>query len=323
MKTRIPRQPETISPIYKSPLQLFIVLIALEVLVFMNQYVHYGLDNFFVPSLSAFIALSLVTPWIAKYLYKTFLSLKSAINDLTESDNQEWFTQQTSLIFGINRWSVLITIIIAMCAVATDYLIWGGWGNFSVNATYYLHLTLLFSILGNLGWSYWGILLFAQKLDILKFDLEPFETKRAEFDHLNSAFLKMLGWGIILYIGAVIAGWLALRTSILAVPIMKFWIFPLAFMVIAFFIAIQFFLHQLMRKAKSIRIGKISTLINSHYQEWEKSQSSVEASAINELLTWKDKIEKEREFPFDFLTIASVIVTVLIPTLQTIKELFA
>lgn len=312
---------KSISPLYKFPVQVFVILLFLESIVFATQYIYHGLDGYFMPSLSAFIALCLITPWIAKYLYRTFLSLKSVVDNLMESNYQEWFTQQEFFIFGINRWSVLVVILLAVGGGATDYLIWGTWRDVAVTITYSLHLGFLFGILGNLGWSYWGVLLFAYRLRILKFDLEPFETKKDEFDKLNAAFLTMLGYGIILYLGAIIAGWLALGSDILSVPIMKFWIFPLAFMVIGFFIGIQFFLHELMRKAKKIRINKISLLINLHYREWEKSQSSVDASAINDLLSWKDKIEKESDFPFDFLTIASVIVTVLLPTIKTITEL--
>jgi hypothetical protein len=290
-------------------------------MVFVIQYTNVG-DNYYLPSLSAFIALCLLTPLTAKYLYKTFLSLSDVVGNLTESNNQEWFRQQENLIFGINWWSILVVSLLIISGILTNYLAWGIFHKAIVELSFSVQLFFLFGILGNLGWSYWGILLFAQRLTTLKFDLEPFETKKDEFEKLNSAFLGMFGSGVFLYLGAVIALWLALGSYILFIPIIRFWVFPLAFMVISFFIAIQFFLHRLMQKAKSIRINKISSIINFHYHEWEKKRLPDDASAISNLLSWKEKIEKESDYPFDFLTIASVVFTVLLPTIRTIVELF-
>jgi len=315
--------PKVIAPIYSHPAGSFAVLVFMVLLVFATQYFQNELYPDFTPSVGAFSILSLLTPFIANYLYKTFLSLQETVNTLTESNQQEWFLQQKTFTFGINLWSVIIIIALALGGEITNrYLVWGIWTG-AAKVFYFLHAALLFGILGMLGWSYFGILLFAYRLKSLKYDLEPFETKKDEFDKLNSSFLGMFIAGVILYIGAIAAGWLSpLGSYMLEIPMLQYWIFPLAIVVIGFFVLIQFFLHEIMKEAKKVRLNKISLLIRKHYNEWEKSQSSIHGTAINDLLSWKEKIEKETDFPFDFLTIASVIVTVLLPTIRTIVELF-
>lgn len=315
--------PKIIAPLYSHPIWSFAVLLFIVVFVFATQYFQNELYAAFIPSVGAFSILSLLTPFIGNYLYKTFLSLQDTVNTLTEANQQEWFLQQKLFAFGINLRSVIVIILLALGGEITNrYLVWGIWTG-AAKFFYFFHAALLFGILGMLGWAYFGILLFAYRLKKLDYDLEPFETKKDEFDKLNSAFLRMFIAGVILYFGAIIAGWLSpLGSYILQISMLQYWIFPLAIIVIGFFVLVQFFLHEIMKKAKNIRLRKISLLIRKHYLEWEKSQSPTHGTAINDLFSWKEKIEKEKEFPFDFLTIASVLVTVLLPTIKTIIELF-
>lgn len=323
MKKRSLPRLKIIFPLYCYPVHVFVVLFIVVMLVFVTQYIQNELYQFyFIPGISVFSALSLITPWIGKYLHKTFLSLQETIETLTETSYKEWFMQQENFVFGLNRWSILTSLLVAIGGEVTNYyLAWGLWSGLARMA-YFLHAGLLFAILGFLGWTYFGILLLAYRLRTLNFDLEPFETKKDEFDRLNSSFLGMFGTGVILYVGAVIAAWLVSGSYLLlSMPILRVWIFPFTLAVIGFFVLIQFFLHEVMKKAKKIRINKISLLTRKYYQEWEKADTSDKINVINNLLVWKEKIEKESDYPFDFLTVASVIVTILLPTLKTIMDL--
>ena len=308
-------------PLYKYPIQIFVFLMLIVFLTFVSQSVQNQLYLYFVPSIIAFAFLTLVTPWVAQYLRKTFLSLYSTICQLTESGNQEWFDQYDHFIFGANRWSILVAILVAIGGEITNYyLAWGLWSGFA-KAIFFLQIGVLFGILGFLGWAYLGILIFAYHLRDLKFDLEPFETKKEEFAKLNSSFLGIFGSGIILYIGALIAAWLVTGPYILDIPLLQLWIPPFAIAVISFFLLIQVFLHEVMKKAKNIRINKMNTLMRQYFREWEKTKSSDQSTQINNLLGWKEKIEKESDWPFDVLTVISVVVTIFLPAVRAILEL--
>ena len=117
MKKRSLSRLKIIFPLYSYPVHVFIALLFVVMLVFVTQYIQNELYQFyFIPGISVFSALSLLTPWIGRYLHKTFQSLQETIETLTETSQKEWFMQQEYFIFGLNRWSILISLIVAkMC----------------------------------------------------------------------------------------------------------------------------------------------------------------------------------------------------------------
>lgn len=62
--------------------------------------------------------------------------------------------------------------------------------------------------------------------------------------------------------------------------------------------------------------------VRKHYLEWEQTQSHEKASLINDLLAWKEKIEKESDLPFDIITTLSLIATIVLPAVKSLVELF-
>lgn len=321
MKKKIHSDKNFVFPLYTYSIYVFIIMGLVVVSTFIAQYIQRELYQFFTPSIFMLSVLSMIAPWSARYLYKTFVLLQGIIDTLTETDHKEWFESHKRLVFGFNPLSIITAILITIGGVTTNYLLaWGLWTGVARFA-FFLQIGLLFGILGFLGWAYLGILFFAFRLQTLNFDLEPFETKREEFDKLNSSFLGMFGSGVILYIGAAIAVWMVAGPYILYIPLLQIWILTLAIAIIAFFILIQIFLHATMKKAKNIRVNKISLLTRRYYQEWEKNPSPDRSSQINNLLTWKEKIEKETEWPFDILTVVSIILTIFLPAIKSILDL--
>lgn len=292
--------------------------------VVLALFAQYRVSGFSIPplrSISAFSILCLATPWLARYVYRTFLTLKKVVDALTDSNQRKLFSKYENLAFGLNRWSLVVTFSLILLATITNISIWGlYWSFYSIALA--LLFGFLFGMLGNLGWAYGGIILFLFKLKTLELDFEPLETKKNEFEELNSGFLRIFIAGIVLYIGAVIAGWLSIGPYLLLIPILRFWLYPLATMVIAFFITVQVLLHNIMKKAKDIRVNKIMLLARKNYREWEKTQLRKKAATINDLLNWREKVEKESDYPFDFITILSLLVTIVLPLVKSILDLF-
>jgi hypothetical protein len=311
-----------IIPLYRYSVYIFISASIVVISTFISQYLQNELYEFFTPSIFILGILSLITPWIARYLYKTFLSLQEVIDTLTETSHKEWFERQKYLFFGLNFWSISVALFVMFGGLATNYyLAWGLWSSIA-RIAFFIQIGLLFCILGFLGWAYIGILFFAYRLRSLAFDLDPFETKKEEFDKLNSSFLRMFSSGVILYAGAAIAVWLVAGPYILYIPLLQLWVLLIAAIILAFFILIQIFLHATMKKAKNIRVNKISLLTRRYYQEWEKKPSADQSAQINNLLTWKEKIEKESDWPFEIWTVVSIIVTIILPAIKSIMDLF-
>lgn len=308
--------------LYSHPVWSFLTVFVAVIFVFTTQYIQNQLYGNFVFTVGIISILSLSIPLVANYVYKNLLSLQETVSSLTETSQNEWFSKQIFFIFGINRWSGIFVVAVIICGELINYIfVWNAW-NGVAKFFYFLHAAIFFATLGMLGWSYFGVLLFARQIKYLHFDPEPFETKRDEFDKLNSSFFEIFFAGAILYIGTIMASWISpISSYLLQQFILQTMVFPLAFGVLGFFALIQYFLHEAMKKAKKIRLNKISLLIRKHYHEWEKNSSENHRATINDLLVWKEKIEKEKDFPFDFVTVASVTVTVLLPAIKTIIEL--
>jgi glucan phosphoethanolaminetransferase (alkaline phosphatase superfamily) len=234
---------------------------------------------------------------------------------LTQANQKKWFSQQESFIFGINTGSVLTTICLAIGGATLNYFmvgcVWTGIAKFF----YFLHVVVLFGALGILGWAYWGILLFSYRLQDLKLDLEPFETKKDEFERISTSLLGIFFTGVILYIGAITATWISPLIHFVEVFMFQYLIFPLAVLIACVFILMQHFLHELMKKNKRIRLDKVLSFTRKLYSKWKTSQLPAHRTAINDLLSWKEKIETEKDFPFGFLTIAFAVATVFLPTI--------
>jgi hypothetical protein len=309
---------KTIHPLYSHSVWSFFVFFIVTTIAVITLYLQ-GLRGYLNPSVGIFGALNLITPLIAYFLYKSFLSLKSAINSLTETNQQKWFSQQETFIFGINIWSVSTTFFFALVGSIMNYYAMGWfWASAIAKFFYFLHVIVLFGALGTLGWAYLGMLLFSHHLRNFKLDPEPFEAKKDEFQRINTSFLGVFFSGIILYIGAIIAVWLKLNPfAVYDHDILLFLliVFPLVTIVICFFILIQHFLHEVMRKSKKIRLNKISLLIKKRYAKWKKSQLHSDAVPINDLLSWKEVIEREKDFPFNSLTVMLVLVIIFSPVI--------
>ena len=313
MKTNRTNQTIIIHPVYSHPILSFSIFLIVVLLVLFTQYWQGELHKESAASVFTFGVLNIAMPLIAFRLYKTFSSLQNTINILARANQQKWFLQQKSLIFGVNIWSILVSFFAALGGTIMNYYaahwFWTGAAKFF----YFLHVVMLYSTLGTLGWAFLGLLQFAFHLKDLKSDPEPFETKKEEIEKISTSFLEIFLAGVILYLGATLAVWLAPLYLIHEMLIFQFLIFPLAIIVTCYFISIQYFLHKVMKNNKEIRINKIRVFMKKYYSKWKKSQLASHRIAINDLFAWQDRIEKEREFPFSILTTVLALVMVFLP----------
>jgi len=148
---------------------------------------------------------------------------------------------------------------------------------------------------------------------------------------------------------------------LLSTKLGQWWIFPLAIVITGYFIASQYMFHVFMKKIKYQRLQELDFLLNKLMKRWlfnsdkdfgyigfsaidqqtvhgkaghhslspRLSTVSAEfpnnqnyAEIVSELLKWRSIIDGEAESPLNFATSVAIIGSLIMPTIQTIINLF-
>lgn len=102
----------------------------------------------------------------------------------------------------------------------------------------------------------------------------------------------------------------------------RLWVFPIAIIVIGYFLAIQFIIHRLLAISKAIRLEKIDRKLQGLSDDKNDSNFDMKLKLMDELINWRKIVEAEPEWPLSIQTSLGVIGTVLIPTLVSISDFF-
>lgn len=262
----------------------------------------------------------------ASIIYQTFLSLFSTIEVIarfTRNESATWLNKQTQFIFS-KRIAYAIMLILAVGGMITTDLAYVPWTG-SVRVFYFSFTAVEFGIMGILGWSFLGLIIFLYRLSTLEIKFKPFSWLDKEFKHLHNSFLIIFGIGAVIYVNAVIAIWLTPGSVLFFQQntIVQLWVFPLAGIVIAYFLAIEFLIHRMMARHKENALIHLNKLITKAYNEWEADKSLDRSKLVTELMGWKESIQKEREYPLNFLPILTIISGLLLPTVKTIIDILS
>jgi hypothetical protein len=104
-------------------------------------------------------------------------------------------------------------------------------------------------------------------------------------------------------------------------PLSQLWIFPIAGVVISFFLAFQYAIHSMMVQSKQRRLDFMDQLLANKFEEWSSDPVSDKSKAVSDLIAWRDHIKEELDWPLDFRSMLLVISGLLLPTLKTIIDL--
>ena len=311
-------------PLFSHPKLSLGVVSALVILNFASQRL-FDWHPLYVSSELAFSMLTIFMAGTASILYQTFISLSHIIEKIVRSphgDTSTWFNAQILDIFsGERAYAIMIILIIGGLVTTNEvYVPWTGFVRF----VYFLLTGIQFGIMGVIGWSFWGLIIFLHRLSTFNVKYEPFLWLDEEIKQLHNVYLRTFGIGTIIYLNAVVGIWLSpggLR-FIQNSSLIRLWVFPLAAIVIVYFLAIQYYIHRIMTNYKQMAITNINKLIKEAFDVWQADESVEKIKLVSELLSWKDILNREREWPLNLVPVLTIISGLLLPTIKTIMELF-
>lgn len=157
-------------------------------------------------------------------------------------------------------------------------------------------------------------------------DASIFAWPVREIKKLNQIAIEVYFAGVLVYLGAILAVWALPWGEFLLTNdnlFTRLWVFPIAVIVIGYFLVLQFFIHRLLSMSKAIRLEKIDRKLEGLSPD-DKNDTSFDMKLrlMNELISWRKIVEAEPEWPLNVQTSIGVIGTVLIPTLASISDFF-
>jgi hypothetical protein len=299
----------------------FVFMLILVMLNFAVQL----LDNrriLFLYAQIGFSILALLMPWIAAFIYKKFQLLFTTLENMVELPSGQimtWFGRQLHFIFG-GPWIYIIPILFAVAGLLTMLYLGLPWSQF-IDFIFAVFWGAFMLETGIVGWIYLGLLVFLYRLSRLKIKGAPFEWPDREFKDISTTYIQIFMPGVILYVGIVLALWASgQQWMALYHPLGRLWTFPVAGAVIGFFLTSQYFIHRSMVSAKQSRLDAIDQLLKETYQCWFEDRSTEQAKTISELVTWRNHINVDREWPFNLQSNFAVVSGLLLPTIKTIID---
>jgi hypothetical protein len=268
-----------------------------------------------------------IAPFIVRSNERKVMLIAPILQDITSAGNKKkLLVSELKRIEG-SVWASVFPIIITFLGLITLDLFgspWRGW-NPVAHYAFSIFVILFFLVAGTLGWQYSSLMitLFVAS----RFDVESniFSWPAREIKKLNQITIEIYFAGVLVYLGAILAIW--------ALPWGKFlltndnlftrlWVFPIAVIVISYFLALQYNVHRLLSTSKAIRLEKIDTKLEELSDGQNAVTFDINLRLMNELISWRKIVEAEPEWPLNIQTSLGVIGTVLIPTLASISDIF-
>ena len=280
----------------------------------------------YVGSELVFSLLAVYMPLVAAFLYqrtRLLLPVVQGMVDLPSERITPWFRKQEGFIFG-GMAIYVVAIACALTGTVRMYSLGIPWRGF-VLVVFLILAVALFAATGAVGWIYLGLLLLLRQLAAFDIRAAYFEWSEAECKQLHRADLHMFMAGVVIYLGAVIASWISPggQYLVMSSTLGRLWIFSVAGAVVAFFLACQYSIHQIMARAKQRRVDEMSKLLEQFFAEWRADPSGDKGKTISDLLDWRDRVPREHDWPLDLTGTLAVVGGLLLPTVNTIVDLIA
>jgi hypothetical protein len=205
--------------------------------------------------------------------------------------------------------------------LTTDYF---GLPLFGIARILFLALVGIFcGLAGIVGWYYYGALHLLHNVASKEVKAEPFTWPIQEFSDLHQRYIRIFAEGVLIYIGAVIAVWLSPEGGVIMLNTVlgQLWIFPLAGIVVFYFLSVEFLVHRLMAHCKYNRLKQIEVLMRTNFDRWLIAPVEDKSKIVDALRNWYNDIKEEFEWPWNLVAISTVVATLLLPTIKAILDL--
>ena len=249
------------------------------------------------------------------------------LEDITRENSRKEQLLSKIKSFENSAWSNIFPIAVTLLGSYTLYIFGSPWRftNPLAHSAFSIFVIVFFFVAGAIGWQYVFLLVIlysASKLDIIA---DIFAWPARQVKKINQIIIEIYFAGALIYIGAILSiGALPWGIFLLTNDNLftRLWVFPVALIVISYFLALQYFIHRILVTSKDIRLEKIDAKLEKLIDTKNMIESDINIKFISELIGWRKKIESESEWPFNFQTSLGVISSVLIPTIASISDMF-
>lgn len=278
-----------------------------------------------VPSELVLTLLGVAAVWATTAL-RTFLdqALSALAGLVALPDTTTWAMNQKRFAFhGVAPLIAAVAIAVAG-GVTIHIAAWIPWRGMVLLA-FYAAVAVVFAVVGQLGWSFGALLVILYRAGQIDMAVEIFAWPRTAVRVLTRCYLSTCVVGIVLYLIAVVAIWVSPGGSWFLTddrgPLRQFWVLPMAATIIAYVLTCQMFLYWIVRRVHEQRLTDLSLLAQRRLNEFLETRDPTAASAISELLKWRESIVHEMAQNSNIPAFGTMIVTVVLPAAKTIKEL--
>ncbi|GJQ34342.1 MAG: hypothetical protein JETCAE01_03520 [Anaerolineaceae bacterium] len=265
-------------------------------------------------------------PIFIKSNYKKIALISPILEDITYESNPKQLSNKIKRIEK-SVWADIFPIAVTLLGTYTLYLFGSPWRfayPFAHNI-FSIFVFIFFFIAGSLGWQYISliaILYSASKMDV---NASIFAWPARQVKRLNQITIEIYFAGTAIYIGAILSIWTLPWGNFFLTNdnlFTRLWVFPIAIIVIIYFLTTQYLIHRIIVTSKDIRLEKIDAELENLIEKKNKVNSETNIKLISELISWRRKIEDASEWPFNIQTSLGIIGGVLLPTIGSISDLF-
>lgn len=268
-----------------------------------------------------------ISPLIVRKNEKKITLVASLLLDIaSESEHKTFLGNQIRIIQGSMGANVLPSAITSLGLLSL--LVFGSpWRSVNpiAHVLFSIFVLVFFFVAGSLGWQYIVLISMLYAASTSEIEANIFTWPARQIKKLNQIILEIYLAGVLIYIGAILAVWsLPWGKSLLTNDNLftNLWVFPIAIIVIGYFLAIQYLIHRLFSTLKDSRLEKIDRKLESLSNETNNSVQDEKIRFISELINWRKVVDAQPEWPLNLQTFLGVIGSVLLPTIVSVSELF-
>jgi hypothetical protein len=275
-----------------------------------------GASHYWLPTELAMAGVAAYLPFAIAAIYTaTFRLGPPFARVLTPTGAQTWVEQQMRPF--LESPGLIPLLIIWIGAGCTLILPLGLPGYLPEKALVLAEVILILGLSAVAGWYYLGSLVLLWRAGSTEPNTDLTVSCQGEYRSIHGQYVHIFVQAALLYGLALVAVWLSpgsiamvrasFRVQLLLVPI--------AAVAVISFVVIQFLMHRLMANRKHRRLGGLETLLNQHLVSSLRGDKTT-ADNMQILSVWHDKVSNEPEWPLNFISILTVVVSLLLPLVQ-------
>jgi hypothetical protein len=259
-------------------------------------------------------------PTIIVYISKKLDYFARYSNTLTQ-DNSKVNYRDTLELLESNILGYIVPIATSVIGAASISIIFE-FGSFTAEVFFIIFTCAFFFSLGSVGWYYISLYLLLHKTVYANLHVSPFKSILISAKELNRIYLHIFWTGLLIYSLIILGVWVHGEYFLLRSTLSFIWVFPMATIVIGYFILCQVSFHKILRTYKEKRLQMIDKLIEEAFNSSSKKLTNNKTETINILIEWRKIVVNESEWALGFSSASTIVFTTLLPVVSTVMDFY-